>query len=145
MRYPESLLDNVLFLCGVINNRISRKINHSFRNAGIDITLEQFAVMALLWYKEGYNQQEIADTLKRDKTTITRVLGKMFDKNLLVKVPDRKDSRNNLIYLTKLGKDLQHKCVDITGNQYNKLVKDITDEEITITLNVLNKILRNIE
>ena len=105
MRTPQDISDNIMFLSGLITNTLANNINRSFREAGIEITIEQFSILALLWYKEGYNQQEIAVAMKRDKTTIARVIRNMFEKNLLVKVPDCNDRRNNLIYLTKKGKE----------------------------------------
>ncbi len=144
MDQPSSLTDNLFFLSGVMTNRLSYRIKRSFRNAGIDVTTEQFSILALLWYKEGYNQQEIANILQRDKTTITRVLDKMFSKNLLVRVPDPNDSRSKLIYLTRSGKDLQAQCVDITGKEYARVMQGIPERESRQVVEVLKKIIANL-
>ena len=144
MKIPGSIAENVIFLTGLISNRLSYSINKSFRDEGIDITVEQFSILAILWYREGLNQQSIAEALNRDKTTIARVIGNMFDKNLLVKVPDGSDRRNNLVFLTKKGKELQDRCIKITGNYYVKALGSIPEEKLEKTLNVLNEIFKNI-
>jgi DNA-binding MarR family transcriptional regulator len=135
---------NILFLTGLITNRLNNRINRSFREADIDITAEQFSILALLWYREGYNQQELAEALSRDKTTIARVLGNMFDKNLLVKVPNGSDRRSNLVYLTRKGRELQEKCIRITGEYYVKALENISDENLERAVGVLNEIIINI-
>jgi DNA-binding MarR family transcriptional regulator len=144
MKTPESISANILFLTGLITNRLTYSINRSFREANIDITLEQFSILALLWYREGRNQKEIAGELNRDKTTVTRTLDKMFEKNLLVKVPDQVDRRKNLIYLTSKGKELQERCIRITGEFYIKAHIDITEQEMEGTISVLNRVISNI-
>ncbi len=144
MKTPDNISDDIMFLTGLIINSLTKNINKSFREAGIDITIEQFSILALLWYKEGYSQQQIADSIRRDKTTVARVTGNMFEKNLLVKIPDCNDRRKNLIYLTKKGKELQDRCVKITDGYYIKALADISDAEIDKTVKVLNKIAMNI-
>ena len=144
MKTPESISANILFLTGLITNRLTYSINRSFREAEIDITLEQFSILTLLWYKEGRNQQELANELSRDKTTVTRTLKNMFGKNLLVKVPDKTDRRNNLIYLTNKGKELQERCIRITGNYYVRALDNLSEPEVDYAIGALNKILSNI-
>ena len=144
MKTPESISANILFLTGLITNRLTYSINRSFREAEIDITLEQFSILTLLWYKEGRNQQELANELSRDKTTVTRTLKNMFGKNLLVKVPDKSDRRNNLIYLTNKGKELQERCIRITGNYYVRALDNLSEPEVDYAIVALNKILSNI-
>lgn len=144
MKTPESISANILFLTGLITNRLTYSINRSFREAEIDITLEQFSILTLLWYKEGRNQQELANELSRDKTTVTRTLKNMFGKNLLVKVPDKTDRRNNLIYLTNKGKELQERCIRITGNYYVRALDNLSEPEVDYAIVALNKILSNI-
>jgi DNA-binding MarR family transcriptional regulator len=144
MKAPESISANILFLTGLITNRLTYSINRSFREAEIDITLEQFSILTLLWYREGRNQQELANELSRDKTTVTRTLRNMFEKNLLVKVPDKTDRRNNLIYLTKKGKEHQGRCIRITGDYYVKALNNLSEPEVENAIVALNKIVSNI-
>jgi DNA-binding MarR family transcriptional regulator len=144
MKTPESISANILYLTGLITNRLTYSINRSFREAEIDITVEQFSILALLWYREGRNQKDLANELNRDKTTVTRILDKMFEKNLLVKVPDMTDRRNNLIYLTNKGKELQGRCIKLTGEYYIRALNDLSEKELEIATVVLNKIAGNI-
>lgn len=136
---------NILYLAGTITNSLSNMFNRMFRQARIDITVEQFSVLALLWYKEGMNQQEIANSLNRDKTTITRVLENMFRKNLLVKATDQADRRNKRIFLTQKGKELQDKSLQLTNGVYTKVMANLDEGEMKSTLKVLNTINENLK
>ena len=135
---------NLLFLAGKITNSLANTFNRMFRQAGLEITVEQFSILALLWYKEGMNQQEIANAINRDKTTITRVLENMFRKNLLVKATDQADRRSKRIFLTQKGKELQEKSLQMTSEIYMKAMENLEDKEAGIALKVLNTISANL-
>lgn len=144
MKIPKSLNDNILYLAGEVARRVHNNISTKFTEQGFDVTVEQFGVLALLWYKEGVKQQGIADGLNRDKTTITRVVQNMINRKLIVKILDKLDRRNKLIYLTKEGKELQRDMVESAGEVYSKALKDIPDEEVVLCLKVLNQVMGNL-
>jgi DNA-binding MarR family transcriptional regulator len=72
MKEPKSLDENIIFQIGETSKLVHEKVTAIFRKRGFNVTVEQFGVLVLLWYKEGVKQQDIADGLKRNKTTITR-------------------------------------------------------------------------
>lgn len=141
----QDISRNILFIAASITNSLANTFNRAFRQAGLDITVEQFSILGLLWYKEGLNQQEIAEFLNRDKTTITRVLDNMFKKNLLVKAVDQADRRNKRIYLTSKGKELQYSSVQIAGEIYMKALENLNEKDIEPTLKVLKTIEANLK
>ncbi len=134
----------MLYLVGEVSRSAHKNVSNTFIQRKFDVTVEQFGVLALLWYKEGVKQQEIADELRRDKTTITRIVENMIKRNLIVRIPDTKDRRNKLIYLTQKGKELQKDMVESSGMIYYQALQNIPDEEIDVCLKVLNKVLRNL-
>ena len=109
-----------------------------------DVTVEQFGVLAVLWYQDGINQKGIAESLNRDKTTITRIIETMLKRNLIVKVPDQLDGRSNLIFLTQKGKALQREMVESSGEVYVQALKDLSEPEVSSCLKVLKRIKRNL-
>ncbi len=141
---PNSLENNLLFQISEVAKLLHKNLSSAFEQNGFNVTPEQFSVLALLWYKEGIKQQEIADELKRDKTTIARIIENMLNSNLIVKVPDQLDKRNNLIYLTKKGKELQATMVHVAGQVYMQALKNITEENIGTGIDILKKIKTNI-
>ena len=142
---PTSLSDNIPYLIGDIEHRVYQQLTGIFRENQVKATLEQFTALSILWYDDGLKQQEIAERLNRDKTTITRMINNMVRKNMVVKVPDKSDHRAFLIYLTHLGRQLQEQLMLLSGPVYLKMMKGLKKDEISSGIALLNKILGNLK
>ena len=145
MKSPTSLDDNVLYQIGEISRMLHKKVTEVFNKRKFEVTVEQFGILALLWYEEGIKQQDIADKLRRNKATITRIIENMSKRNLIVQIPDQLDKRNKLIYLTQKGKALQHKMVESAGWVYYQALKDIAATDIEAVLAGLKLITKNLK
>jgi len=145
MKTPKSLDENVIFQIGETSRLFHKKVTAIFSERGFNVTVEQFGVLALLWYKEGVKQQDIADGLKRNKTTITRIIENMINRNLIVKVPDQLDKRNKLIFLTQKGKALQKEMVEASGLVYYQALNNISFKDIEKCLVILKQMIKNLQ
>lgn len=141
---PQSFEDNVIYLIGEITRLTHKRVSSIFLKHQFDVTVEQFGVLAVLWYQEGINLQTLSERLNRDKTTITRIIQNMIKKNLLVKVPDQMDKRNKLVYLTEKGKKLQKIMIDSTGVVYTDTLKNVSASDVKIITKVLQKMKNNL-
>ena len=144
MKTPGSLEENILYQIGELSRLLHKRISDTFTQRQFGVTVEQFGILALLWYREGATQQEIANSLNRDKTTIARVVDNMVKQNLIVKVPDQLDRRNKRIFLTQKGKSLQKEMVEASGAVFYRALKDIPDNDIEHCLSVLSEISGNL-
>jgi DNA-binding MarR family transcriptional regulator len=142
---PGSLNDNIAYLFGDASHRIYQNIRRIFRENKFKVTIEQFSVLTLLWYEDGLKQQDIANLLNRDKTTITRVISNMIRQNLVVRVTDKTDRRVSNIYLTHYGRELENKMVIATGDVYVKMLNSVSEKEIEEIIRILNKIINNLK
>ena len=120
------------------------KLNRSFTEAGHDITGEQWRIIRCLWHKDGQTQQDLANVFNADKTGITRILDSLEKRDLVVRVPDRVDRRQNLIYLTNKGKALQEELMQIFTKTSLGIQEGIEPEQLDIFKQILNKIYHNI-
>ncbi|WOK07947.1 MarR family transcriptional regulator [Imperialibacter roseus] len=145
MKTPNSLEENLLFQISEVAKLLHKRLTIAFEEGGFDVTPEQFSILALLWYKEGINQQDIANELRRDKTTIARIISNMINRNLIIKIPDQLDKRNNLIYLTKKGKELQTEMVATSGKVYVQTMQRLSAKDVAVSLSVLKQITKNFE
>ena len=71
---------------------------------GFDLTLEQIMALSIIEKNDGLNPGRIAQEIDRDRTTVTRMLDGLERRNLVVRVPDKSDNRQKLVYLTKLAR-----------------------------------------
>jgi DNA-binding MarR family transcriptional regulator len=106
---------------------------------GIDMTIEQFKVMVVLW-KEGVStQQNIADFVGKDKTSVTRLITGLEKRSLIGRATDKNDKRCNLVTLTPQGVALEKPTMKVLQEATQYIHRDIDPQELTITLRVLKQ------
>jgi DNA-binding MarR family transcriptional regulator len=132
-------------LVGKISTAINRTFLRAFANEGMEITTEQWSVLACLWRKDKVTQQMLCDITAKDKPSMTRLIDKLETRNLVTRVSDHNDRRINLIHLTDSGAALQHKASEIVQMVATKTLNNITEEELNTSRIVLKKIMANLK
>jgi len=132
-------------LVGKISTAINRTFLRAFANEGIEISTEQWSVLACLWEKDKVTQQTLCDLTAKDKPSMTRLIDKLEKRNLVTRVSDHSDRRINLIHLTTAGQELQPKATEIVQSIAMKTLQNITDEELNTGRIVLKKIMTNLK
>ena len=130
-------------LNGRVSDSINRVLGRNFRQAGLDITPDQWTILIYLWEKDGVTQQRLCNATYRDKPSMTRLLDNMERQHLVVRIPDRHDRRINLIYLTKDGKELEQQATLIINQTLQEALRGIGPEELAVSQEVLRKIFFN--
>jgi len=131
------------YAMGRATRTLGALVNHHFAAAGYDVTCEQWAVLVNLGKKNGQSQQELAGLTCKDKTSITRLIDNMEKHSLVVRIPDKSDKRQKLIYLTKKGQDLQEKLVMVIQKTMHEAQKAIKPKDLEICKKVLHQIYEN--
>ncbi|MBR2067175.1 MAG: MarR family transcriptional regulator, partial [Solobacterium sp.] len=104
-------LDNQLcFPLYAVARKITAKYTPYFKE--LDITYTQYIVLMVLWENEDKETSvgELCRRLYLDSGTLTPLLKKMEDKNLLIRKRSKEDERSVLITLTDKGIELKEKC-----------------------------------
>lgn len=130
---------------GKISSAINRAVLRGFTLSNIDITTEQWTVMACLWKEDKVTQQRLCDLTSKDKPSITRLIDNLEKRNLVTRVSDAKDRRINLIHLTSKGEQLQSKAMESIQKIAEKALHGIEDTELNVSKNVLKKIIGNLQ
>ena len=141
---PVSLSDNIIYQTTRFAKRFSDQLSRAFKLNGFDITSEQFTVLTVLWYQDGIPQQQIAKTIERDKTTVSRVLSSMIRRDLIKREDAEADRREKHIYLTEKGKAIQKELIRLSGDLFFKTTDGIDDRDLQIALSVIHKLTGNI-
>ena len=142
---PVSLQTNIIFRCGNFVHVFHQALTRAFKANRIPVTIEQFSILAILFYQNGINQKEIGTLLGRDKTTITRIISNMVKNKVINRINDQRDSRGKLIYLTGKGEAIQKKAVLVSGKLYQKAVSNIHEKDLTKSMALLAKMLKNVD
>ena len=130
-------------LNGKVSTAINRKLSRNFRQEGVEITPEQWTILLFLWEKDGVTQQELCNATFKDKPSMTRLIDNMERQHLVVRISDKKDRRNNLIHLTKTGRELENKAYKIANATLEQALQGLSLEELKIGQEVLKKVFTN--
>jgi DNA-binding MarR family transcriptional regulator len=106
---------------------------------GIDMTIEQFKVMVVLWKEKSSTQQNIADFVGKDKTSITRLIAGLEKRSLIQRTTACADKRCNLVTLTPQGVALEKPTMEVLKQANESLQRHFNPEELAITLRVLKQ------
>lgn len=140
----HDLEQSLFFTIKRTSKAFREKLNQNFTKAGYNVTSEQWRVLRCLWQKDGQRQQDLADVVNKDKTCITRIIDSMEKRDLVVRIPDRLDRRQNLIYLTNKGKKLQEELIKIFDDTSVDAQRDIDPEHLAVFRKILEKIYHNL-
>ena len=144
MKAPDSLSTNIVYLCGEFSHIFHQMLTREFKANGITVTVEQFSVLAMLFYQEGLSQQEISDVLGRDKTTVARVISIMERDNMITRIMNKNDNRGKLIYLTRKGRSIQQKAVGVSGKLYLRALGILRESELKIAMKIIGAMTTNL-
>lgn len=126
---------------GCLTNHAAQAARHFLMGSlcahGIDMTIEQFKVMVVLWKEKSATQQSIADFLGKDKTSITRLIAGLEKRSLIARQTDAHDKRCNLVTLTPQGTALQEPTMNVLNQANQRIHQEFTPQELEITLRVL--------
>lgn len=135
----NSIDNSLVFLVNECSKEYKKQLYSELEREGISLPIEQLNVLLYVDEHKGVKQQEIADSTGKDKTTITRFLDAMIKKKLLVKRSSKIDTRQKLISISKNGKEILDKTIEIT-NRFNINIESKLDKK---ELNLLKKNLKN--
>lgn len=112
-------------------------LSRQLEDNGIDMTIEQFKVMVVLWKEKSSTQQNIADFVGKDKTSVTRLIAGLEKRSLIQRTCDKSDKRCNLVTLTSQGIALETPTMAVLSEASAFVHKNIDPKELEITLRVL--------
>ena len=132
------------FITGKASTAIARRLQKNFKQAGVDITIEQWSVLYHLWKENGMSQQQLCEATFRDKPSITRLVDNLEKLKLVKRVASKDDRRKNLIYLTAEAQQLQEQSMELANQTLNESLDGVTNAQIEIAKEVLNKVYINL-
>ncbi len=118
-------------------------LQESLKSNGINLTKEQMVVLKKLHDKDGLNQNELAFLTLRNKSSLTRLLTKMENKNYILRKQSSHDKRVNNVFLTSLGKEIFLKSKPVIKEMITKMEQTVSKEEKEQIINILKKVQHN--
>lgn len=108
------------------------------------LTPFHYLVLCCLWEEDGLSTTSIAEKLKQLGATLTGVVDRMEERQLVVRERNLSDRRVVQIWLTEEGKRLMKVLPPIGASVIEKATKDISKDEQDMAIKILDRIVQNL-
>ena len=132
-------------LLGIAHRAVEKKFMQIIDHVNLDVTFDQFIVLLPIGQENGITQQGIVNSCGKDKTSVTRIINTLENKNLAIRIKDLNDGRLNHIYLTKHGKKMLNKVFPTMEETRDYCKKDINEDDFRTTRSVIIKLIKKLE
>lgn len=119
-------------------------LRDKFKENNINLTFEMLQVLAKLWNNDRINQQELANYLFKDKTSLTYLIDNLSKRSLVQRVEDATDRRNKLIVLKPKGQKLKEIIMPWVDEMYSIAGEGIPAEDFNKSMEIFEKISYNL-
>ncbi|OIQ30430.1 MAG: MarR family transcriptional regulator [Bacteroidetes bacterium MedPE-SWsnd-G2] len=120
-------------------------LQEQFKSHGLSLTKEQMIVLKKLHDQDGISQNNLAFLTLRDKSSLTRLLGKMENKGYIKRQQCDTDKRVNHVFITDIGREVFNQSRPAIKNTLDTLEHNITEEEKQQIIKTLKKIQQNFD
>lgn len=129
---------------GMASTAVARRLQKKFRQAGLEITIEQWSVLYHLWKEDCLSQQELCNRTFRDKPSITRLIDNLEKQKLVRRIASKSDRRINLVCLSDTAKELQELTISLANQTMNEALTGVNKEEIETVKQVFQRVYDNL-
>lgn len=123
--FAQLYLDNQLCFPLYAASRLITKIYAPYLNA-LDITYPQYLVLLVLWEHKSQTVNEIGERLILESNTLTPLLKRMEQKDLIHRTRSKADERSVIITISDKGDKLRNQAATIP----EKLIESLRDASI---------------
>ncbi|GFE62425.1 MarR family winged helix-turn-helix transcriptional regulator [Geobacter sp. AOG2] len=138
----QTLENSVGFIMTRTTLRYKNELGRRLKPYGV--TPEQWVTLHRLREQDGLTQKELADQIFKDQPTITRILDKLEQKQLIRRSASPEDRRVFRVHLTDQGRHLQEQLMAVSQQVREEAGQGITERELTALKATLNKIWSNL-
>ncbi len=137
-------LDEVfIYLIERTEKQTKRYANAALKNAGVEITPEQWAILKRISERAVINQREISDLTFKDPASVTRALDVLEEKGWVKRMEMENDRRAYNLFLTEAGEAMVAKITPLAQAIRAQGLKNVSTEELAQLKAVLHKIYEN--
>ena len=134
--------NNIGGLLGKSSRLLSNNLNTDLNK--LNLTVEQWSLLAVLWDRNGISQKELQEALLKDKASINSLISYLIKNGFITKKQSLHDKRSFLVSLTKKGEDIKEESIPLAMKNIMKAVDGIKKEELAIFVKVTTQIIQNL-
>ncbi len=140
----QNLNEVYLFHLDKAAKQFKKLKNEVFKQAGIDLTGDQWILIKNIHEVEGINQRTLAKRVFKEPASITRILDILEKKQLVERRSIPNDRRTYALYTTDQGKALVQQIIPLAVNMREQGRKGLTEKEVEQLTILLKKVYDNL-
>lgn len=117
----------------------------AFKEAGVDITTEQWVIIDSLYQKNGLSQTELANQSFKNAPTISRIIDLLCKKGLTERQRFENDRRRYKIFLTEKGASAYEKVLPKVRELREQGWENLTEEDYDTFLRIIQQVYNNFD
>jgi len=125
--------------------KLKQYTSNMLRHNKVGLTPEQFLLIDILWNQGPMSQQRLADVMRKDKNSITKIVDGLEKKGLVVRERSKEDRRSNTLVLTPLAQQMKSDAKEKGIFMLDRILDGIQEDELRAFLTTLGKMLQNME
>ena len=134
----------IILFTNILHSNMKQCLAEAFQKGGYNLTPEQFLVMDTLWDEGVLTQQQIADITMRDKNSIVKLIDGLESRNLVKRISNPKDRRQNLIKVTTVSRNIQADVTRLSYEAAAKILGGIPEEDLKTFVKTIVRMEKNI-
>lgn len=132
-------------LTGLTNRLLSNRLTRRFREAGIDMTAEQWGALLVLINGDAMTQGQLGEKLCLEKSSVSRLVNGLERRGWIMRKKSTGDCRHKLVSVTKNALETAEQCASIAGAVLEEAQKGMTEDERLVCRSFLSRIIGNLE
>jgi DNA-binding MarR family transcriptional regulator len=121
--------DTLLFQMHRIHTVMFRVANRIMHEESVPAKMEQIPVLMCIYNGDNLSQQEVADIVHRDKSSVQRTVVALERKGLIKVEQDEKDKRRNILRTTEAGDFIAAQLKNIMRKTENELFESFQQSD----------------
>lgn len=132
-------------LLAVSHWKLHQQLAKIFKESGLEVTPDQWFVLASLLNAGPLYQSQIAYTVLKDRAGVKRLIDQLENKELVTRKDSENDARTNIIDLTEKGKLVVVLLNELAQKNINTYFGNFNDNEVEQTKDLLKRFIQQFE
>lgn len=122
-----------------------QEIQSVFHQEAIHISIEQFGILAILASGKDLIQQDLADLMNKDKSSILRQLNRLEEQKMTARIQDKSDKRKKQIVITKQGLEALALARKAEAKVIEQMLKGVNPIDLKTLFMVMQQLQNNLK
>jgi DNA-binding MarR family transcriptional regulator len=131
--------DTLIFQMHRIHSVMFRVANGLIQEASVPVKMEQLPILMCIYNCGNVSQQEVADIVHRDKSSVQRTVVTLEKKGLVSVGQDKTDKRKNILRTTETGTFVAQQIKDIVRRVEEEIFSAFKSEDKLNTINTIKE------